>query len=83
MSNLFSDISYFVYPYRILALVLLACWLFYMLFRDMLDNPKTDLPIVKKSAEPAMFIASDTFTGRKDGYVFKTDHKGVGYYIDH
>ncbi len=28
------------------------------------------------------FIPSDTFQGSKEGYVFKTDDKGLGYYID-
>ena len=29
------------------------------------------------------FIASDTFTGSKNGYVFKMDSQGLGYYLDH
>lgn len=28
------------------------------------------------------FIPSKTFTGRKSGYVFKTDEQGLGYYKD-
>ena len=29
------------------------------------------------------FIASDTFAGAKNGYVFKMDSQGLGYYLDH
>jgi len=28
------------------------------------------------------FIESNSFTGAKEGYVFKNDSKGLGYYID-
>jgi predicted Holliday junction resolvase-like endonuclease len=28
------------------------------------------------------FIASNSFQGSKKGYIFKTDDKGLGYYID-
>ena len=28
------------------------------------------------------FIPSETFTGGKSGYVFKTDKEGTGYYLD-
>ena len=34
------------------------------------DKPKTD------------FIKSSTFTGEKQGYIFKTCKKGTGYYLD-
>lgn len=30
----------------------------------------------------APFIASKTFTGSKEGYVFKADKEGTGYYLD-
>ena len=29
------------------------------------------------------FIASKTFAGAKNGYVFKMDSQGLGYYLDH
>jgi len=29
------------------------------------------------------FISSDKFVGAKKGFVFKNDHKGLGYYIDY
>jgi hypothetical protein len=28
------------------------------------------------------FIVSNSFQGSKEGYIFKTDDKGLGYYID-
>jgi len=28
------------------------------------------------------FIPSKKFNGKKNGYVFKTDKKGLGYYLD-
>ena len=38
--------------------------------------------IDKKKVEFEDFIPSETFTGRKSGYIFKTDNKGIGYYLD-
>jgi hypothetical protein len=36
-----------------------------------------------KIVEPnQMFIPTDNFQGKKDGYVFKSDSLGVGYYLD-
>ena len=35
-----------------------------------------------KKVEFEEFIPSNTFTGRKPGYVFKTDNNGTGYYLD-
>ena len=29
------------------------------------------------------FIASETFAGEKNGYVYKMDSQGLGYYLDH
>ena len=29
-----------------------------------------------------LFIQSDSFCGAKEGYVFKMDDKGLGYYLD-
>jgi len=28
------------------------------------------------------FVSSDKFRGEKQGYVFKNDSKGLGYYLD-
>jgi len=40
---------------------------------------KTEEP-VKNVLES--FIPSDTFVGAKNGYIFKNDSDGVGYYLD-
>ncbi|CAN0554647.1 unnamed protein product, partial [Ectocarpus sp. 8 AP-2014] len=29
-----------------------------------------------------VFVSSSCFTGAKDGYVFKTGDKGLGFYVD-
>ena len=29
------------------------------------------------------FVASEKFAGAKNGYVFKMDSHGLGYYLDH
>ena len=35
-----------------------------------------------KGVEFAEFEGSDSFKGKKPGYVFKKDDKGLGYYLD-
>ena len=37
-------------------------------------------PVVSERQEP--FISSDKFAGKKEGYVFKMDSEGLGYYLD-
>ena len=39
-------------------------------------------PSEKVAASSSDFVASKSFQGRKEGYVFKTDARGVGYYQD-
>lgn len=36
----------------------------------------------QKIDEQEQFIPSESFIGSKKGYVFKTDDKGLGYYLD-
>lgn len=43
------------------------------------SKTKTEEP-VKNVLES--FIPSDTFVGAKNGYIFKNDSDGVGYYLD-
>ena len=43
------------------------------------SKTKTKEP-VKKVVE--LFIPSDTFVGAKEGYIFKNDSNGIGYYLD-
>jgi hypothetical protein len=35
-----------------------------------------------KQTKIETFISSEGFEGAKNGYVFKNDNKGLGYYID-
>ena len=35
-----------------------------------------------KNQVSTSFIQTDKFQGKKDGYVFKADNLGLGYYID-
>ena len=37
-------------------------------------------PMENHQLEP--FIPSDSFVGAKEGYVFKMDNVGLGYYLD-
>ena len=37
-------------------------------------------PMENRQLQP--FIPSDSFSGAKDGYVFKMDESGLGYYLD-
>ncbi len=43
-------------------------------------EPEPDPPSKKVTIEP--FIPSDSWTGRRHGYVFKTGDQGLGYYLD-
>ena len=42
-------------------------------------NPVVEIMDDKQDKE---YIPSNSFTGRKPGYVFKTDEQGLGYYRD-
>ena len=44
-----------------------------------LDQP-IDQPVEQEIMD--VFIPSDEFMGKKDGYVFKKDDEGLGYYLD-
>ena len=35
-----------------------------------------------KNKQLPLFIPSDKFAGAKNGYVFKMDQHGLGYYLD-
>ena len=54
----------------------------------MINNGKKDIVIEgyatnsDKKVKFADFEESDTFKGKRDGYVFKKDEKGLGYYLD-
>ena len=52
-------------------------YLLYTYFKKDEINMETEKTIIQES-----FISSDAFVGRKEGYVFKNDTQGLGYYID-
>lgn len=55
-------------------------------FEDFTNNkppPRTEIDsILKGPEEQKSFIQSESFTGQKDGYVFKKGRHGNGYYLD-
>lgn len=60
-----------------ILLTILIVYLLYTNFKKNEINMETEKNNIHES-----FISSDTFIGRKDGYVFKNDTQGLGYYID-
>ena len=61
---------YFAYPKYIKP---------YLETKANVTQPPTPSPTGKSDDD---FIASNTFTGKKPGYVFKNDEQGIGYYKD-
>ena len=58
------------------TVVLIAIY-FYMFHMNKADNIAE--PMKNKNKD---FIPSKKFAGAKNGYVFKMDSKGLGYYLD-
>ena len=56
--------------------IILLCIVYYYLNSR---NKEKKVEIVEENLE---FIPSDTFSGAKEGYVFKNGDMGIGYYID-
>ncbi len=63
----------------LIGIVFLIGIFFYMQRGNNKTSIKEQLSTIKD--EP-IFIESDTFSGRKKGYVFKLDSQGLGYYLD-
>ena len=70
----------------ILLLVLIAGLWF---FKDSINLNKKKViinedanKVLEFDKEKINFIQSDTFNGVKEGYVFKTNNLGTGYYLD-
>ena len=61
----------------VILLTILIAYLLYTYFKKDEINTETEKTVIQES-----FISSDKFVGRKDGYVFKNDRQGLGYYID-
>lgn len=54
---------------------------------EMISNEKKDIVVEgyttnNKNVQFVEFEESETFKGKRDGYVFKKDEKGLGYYLD-
>jgi len=60
-----------------ILLIILIVYLLYTYFKKDEINTEIEKTVIQES-----FISSDKFVGRKDGYVFKNDRQGLGYYID-
>ena len=58
----------------LIGLAILVGIYFYMQSK----NKKSYIPTSRNKS----FIYSDKFAGAKEGYVFKIDDKGLGYYLD-
>ena len=62
--------------YILIGAVILIGLYFYM----QKQGKNVNEPMENRQLEP--FIPSDSFSGAKDGYIFKMDESGLGYYLD-
>lgn len=58
---------------------ILMSFLSYLIYKNIYTQ-KVNIEVENNIQES--FISSEAFVGRKDGYVFKNDIQGLGYYID-
>lgn len=66
--------------YLLIAIaVLVGIYYFYNIQQEKTENYIQE-PLVSERQAP--FISSDKFAGKKEGYVFKMDSEGLGYYLD-
>ena len=61
--------------YILVGLAVLVCIYFYIQ-----QSQKNIEHMENYQREP--FVPSDSFIGAKEGYVFKNDFNGLGYYLD-
>ena len=59
--------------YVLVGLAVLVCIYFYM---------QNNIEENMENYQQETFIPSDSFIGAKEGYVFKNDFNGIGYYLD-
>ena len=64
----------------IVCVCVILCIGLYM--KDKIFPKQVSFDPIIKTADNKDFISSNTFTGTKSGYVFKTGEKGLGYYKD-
>lgn len=72
-NNYYYDIMLYMNKVLIVLGFIIIAGIYFYAQRD-IKEPMTD----KKSE----FIASSKFAGAKNGYVFKMDTQGLGYYLD-
>jgi hypothetical protein len=59
--------------YVLVGLAVLVCIYFYM---------QNNIEEHMENYQREPFVPSDSFIGAKEGYVFKNDFNGLGYYLD-
>ena len=64
-----------------IVFILLTILMIYLLY-TYFNKDRVNIETEKTDTIQESFISSDAFVGRKDGYVFKNDRQGLGYYID-
>ena len=62
--------------YIVIGLSILICIYFYM------QKSQKSVEEPMENYQQEAFIPSESFIGAKEGYVFKNDSSGVGYYLD-
>ena len=68
----------------VVLLMIVGCIMYTMKDKLFVKKVKFD-PVVENmddKQDNRDYIPSNSFTGRKPGYVFKTDEQGLGYYKD-
>ena len=63
----------------ILLLFLVGIVAYFIKYKEGFKNKQVNKSTKKVQLD---FLPSDKFTGAKNGYIFKNDRKGLGYYID-
>ena len=66
--------------YMIIKMLIAIAVLVGIYFYMQKSQKNVEEPMENHQLEP--FIPSDSFVGAKEGYVFKMDEKGLGYYLD-
>jgi hypothetical protein len=85
MFNFFDDLTYETkVGLVIFVLVIIGCIMYFMKDRLFVKKVKFD-PVVETrddKQDNRDYIPSNSFTGRKPGYVFTRGEQGLGYYKD-
>lgn len=82
MFNFFDDLTYETkVGLVIFVLVIIGCIMYNMKDRLFVKKVKFD-PVVETREDNRDYIPSNSFTGRKPGYVFTRGEQGLGYYKD-